>query len=402
MRKNLNQLYLILIIVTIFSHKIFGQWELKSIPYKHSYYSIYFIDSLHGFLGGNGFLLKTNDSGENWDSLKINYTPEGFYFFNQNKGFCITTDGAYFPQSCIYKTTNGGKNWNISNSGNLILSSIVFTDSLHGIVTGFNYENGSVLLKTGNGGDSWELSKFEKYKSFRFLKMITDSIGYIAAADSEAVILRTTDGGNNWTEGFRNKRSELFNKIEFADSLHGLVAGYANALFRTIDGGNSWEQIFLPLNAQVISIKSFKNKSWILLSNTTGVYSKKVLYSSDYGASWISTLQIDNVSYMTDMYFIDDHNGWVTGYATYNTTNGGFNNLLFPLKPILYSPRNDTLSHSDDIIFLWSEEDFAFYRLQVSLDSIFSDLIFDSLFMDNGGIVYNLSPNKTYYLKFSF
>jgi len=67
---------------------------------------VLFINETIGYIATEeGFLCKSTDGGENWDSVyRFNYLRNDLVFFNENQGFC--TDA-----SKVYHTYDGGNSW---------------------------------------------------------------------------------------------------------------------------------------------------------------------------------------------------------------------------------------------------------------------------------------------------
>lgn len=117
--------------------KIFGNsyWRLLgNFPYELN--SIHFVDTTIGtIVGSSGNIWKTTDGGLNWES-QISGTSQNLnsvFFLNSAEGY-IAGDGG-----TILHTINGGSTWSIEISGTIQnLRKIYFIDSKHGWVVGGN------------------------------------------------------------------------------------------------------------------------------------------------------------------------------------------------------------------------------------------------------------------------
>ncbi len=67
-------------------------------------------------------------------------------------------------------------------------------------------------------------------------------------------VLRTTDGGNNWTQAQAGDASDLY-AIDIIDSLHIAAAGYLGKTVYSSDGGLSWVQNAALQHNELNSIK---------------------------------------------------------------------------------------------------------------------------------------------------
>jgi photosystem II stability/assembly factor-like uncharacterized protein len=125
-------------------------WSAK---YSHSapIYKIYFVNSKTGFAGSdNGRILRTFDSGNNWEVVQIiGYLPvKHITFVSEATGFI----GSYGSTPSVLKTTDMGYTWNdITGPVSGFFYNIHFIDELNIFIT----TNGSIW-KTSNGGFDWE------------------------------------------------------------------------------------------------------------------------------------------------------------------------------------------------------------------------------------------------------
>jgi len=379
---------LILLFLLLIARDSYSQWSRQDTTNTDGLYKIFFVDSTYGFAGGNGFILKTTDGGLNWTRKSLFGEVNLLYFLGKDTGFCATnTAGGYPYTHNLYRTTNGGIVWQTVDSGSFELYSMTFINSSMGLVVGT--ANGqSVILKTTNGGTNWSQNIYPSGTYFGSIVMLNNQIGFIAGGAPEK-IWKTTDSGNSWFITFTSAdlRGFILNKIIFSDSLHGFACG--QNFYKTSDGGNTWINITFPVDNH-ISVSAHANKCW-LLSNGE---SKNVLYSSDYGESWVPILKIFNQRYMMDIFFTDSQNGWIAGSDGFllKTTNGGFSSIPIPNQPELYSPINDTLLNTNTVIFNWSEDNFAFHRIQISQNSLFNVITTDQIYLDNIIRINNFQP----------
>lgn len=210
----------------------------------------------------------------------------------------------------VYKSTNGGANWNARNFG-LPTSDITSISALDTSLCWVGTETGSIY-KTSNGGFNWTL-QFSLTGSFSDgIKMFTESYGIYygdpTGAGQPHQWRFTTDGGTNWllspdaplalaneagllnawdwtdtgrywistgnftagstsnrsfktTSGFigggwtstvltgtGNSSGLYFSSIAFTDNNNGMTAsnGTGNTVRKTTDGGNTWETVPNP------------------------------------------------------------------------------------------------------------------------------------------------------------
>jgi photosystem II stability/assembly factor-like uncharacterized protein len=162
---------------------------------------------------------KNNSSSDNNSRTKLHdfsTTNEGtyqtFYFLDEQTGWVARPEG-------LFKTTNGGVDWQPVNTGsefNFQTSGVVFyVNPNHGFVADEFSVGASV-----DGGANWN-KIYSGSDSYHDLFFLNDSIGYMTDGH---YILKTVDGGITWTKevsvpGIR------FLELHFRDANHGWACG---------------------------------------------------------------------------------------------------------------------------------------------------------------------------------
>lgn len=101
-----------------------------------------------------------------------------------------------------------------------------------------------------DGGQSWKwitVKGFEK-TDFRDIEAFSSSTAVIMGIAEPAYILRTIDGGDNWTKVYENKTPGIFlDAMEFWNDQSGIAIGDPLngrlLITRTFDGGKTWQDI---------------------------------------------------------------------------------------------------------------------------------------------------------------
>lgn len=170
------------------------------------YSASYFWSPDSGYVFGGAWgaeQYKTLDNGANWmsaASFKSQDSYPSVFFLNPMEGYLVSDSVTTFMDSLgnitgksttgyIYKTTDGGANWNVQSFPNDSLSDVHFPGQNTGYVAA-----GTKLLKTTTAGTVWTTISlpFSAVK----LGFMTDTKGYIVAKDGN--LYKTTDGGNTW------------------------------------------------------------------------------------------------------------------------------------------------------------------------------------------------------------
>ncbi len=145
------------------------------------------------------------------------------YFINADTGFVVTATGLFA------RTIDGGQTWqeksenlNSLTSGNSY-SQILFLDAN----TGF-YPSYSGILKTTDGGNSWTNIFPIVKSSFNIIKFIDSQTGYYMTAST---IYKTSDGGETWTLNCRVGTGDFIG-MHFLDIHTGWACTYGGRIFR--------------------------------------------------------------------------------------------------------------------------------------------------------------------------
>lgn len=108
-----------------------------------------------------------------------------------------------------------------------------------------------IFTRTTDGGSTWEGKEIEsRGDDFAMVNGINRDTAFIAAygSGSDNTILKTIDGGQNWTEILNGAgATSFFNVVHFFDDNHGFVQGDPEGgefeLYTTSDGGESWNRV---------------------------------------------------------------------------------------------------------------------------------------------------------------
>ena len=100
-------------------------------------------------------------------------------------------------------------------------------------------EFGHILFSDDNGANWTQAAGVPTRNTLTSVVFLDNQTGY--AVGHEATILKTVDGGNNWTLQYNERRGEdpLFG-IYFADAKNGLAVGGFSKTYTTSDGGETW------------------------------------------------------------------------------------------------------------------------------------------------------------------
>jgi photosystem II stability/assembly factor-like uncharacterized protein len=268
-----------------------AQWQIQQDTsfygkYYQYYSSISFVSDSVGYLVGcsdvsawnSVGLFKTTDSGSSWKH--IHGTSGGGCqipnsFLDDQTGYCMISFGTAQPNE-LRKTTDGGLSWHQPDTtGNLQLGTTFLNDNIYFVNTllGFVSKNNNIY-KTANGGKNWQTVNTSHFVSSFFFT--SPQTGF---ASGNKIILRTSDGGNNWN-AIDTNYSIL--SLFFPSPNIGYAAGTNGTILKTTNGGTSWSP--LTVNAGSIAINS------VFCPDNTNCYAVgeqgTILHTTDGGTTW--------------------------------------------------------------------------------------------------------------------
>ncbi|MBK9229195.1 MAG: hypothetical protein IPL67_19580 [Ignavibacteria bacterium] len=168
------------------------------------------------------------------------------YFVNNSTGWIAGDSGL------IMRTTDAGNNWTTQNSNTFInIERIFFLNQRIGYALAWNVFPdtneflGTMILKTTNGGDQWTNSMYPDTNRFlRDIIFLDSTTGFIGG--SPILIAKTTNAGATWftTDADTLNIGLPVFSIKFINSLTGYASGgfrdIAGAMWRTTNGGLRW------------------------------------------------------------------------------------------------------------------------------------------------------------------
>ncbi len=172
-----------------------------------SFQEIQFVDANTGWIAYNGWdLLKTTDGGDSWtmqeiDSLDINEA----FFIDASTGWAV---GGIFSPGLLLQTIDGGDSWTPVDIGATErLRKVLFADANNGWITA---DEG--IFRTTDGGANWNLlANTDQYFASEFAAADASTLWMAGSEDgSIANFFISTDGGANWQE-------ELTTSLTFQD-----------------------------------------------------------------------------------------------------------------------------------------------------------------------------------------
>lgn len=248
---------------------------------KISYYihDIFFLNKRLGWVVANEFLfsgtaiLSTTNGGNNWTSYLFPDTSKFFrtiYFRDSLNGFMGGFAGA------IYKTSDAGNNWtaakiDTSEFSGFPISRIVFTSPLTGFACGGYTDVAGVIWRTSDGGFNWSAGAYSPEPFYDFYVKNADDL-ICAGGDFEygVQITKTTNAGLIWNYSSLKLFGQAYS-IDFRTPGEGWMSlGYSMNWAVTRDSGNTWESLPVTDNAEIYSVDFTDSiHGWAVGSNGT-------------------------------------------------------------------------------------------------------------------------------------
>ena len=210
----------------------------------------------------------------------------------------------------------------IMNSGsNKALEDVFFIDKNIGVAVG---DSGTIVRST-DGGLNWTTVMSVDTVSFKKVGFFDSQHGVAVGND----IYSTNNSGLTWT--LRYEGSGNFNHTGDLEILNDSICLASNnqvALIRSTDKGHTWDTLFTNNTGYTFQSMSFINDTVGFASSAIGPPHISILKTTNGGISWDTLMSSSpwNNTVLEDMVFINDQVGFQTGW--YNghfikTSDGG-------------------------------------------------------------------------------
>ncbi|MBI5058863.1 T9SS type A sorting domain-containing protein [candidate division KSB1 bacterium] len=173
------------------------------------------------------------------------------------------------------------------------------------------------VLRTTNGGQNWTLVPTSDDCEAVYFVSATE--GW--ACGNDGMMLHSTNGGVSWTSQTSGAPDKL-RDVWFADNQNGWAAGRDGILIHTTNGGATWSPQSSPATDDLRGIHMLDSQSgWIVGSRGL------ILFTSDGGANWETQLSVPDgeEDEFEAVFALDSERAWVTGGQgrVYHTLDGG-------------------------------------------------------------------------------
>jgi photosystem II stability/assembly factor-like uncharacterized protein len=305
-------------------------WVTQSSGTTSSINTVYFLNNETGFCAGNnGLLLKTTNSGLQWNQIT---SPAAFNFdyleFFSNDSAVLSANKI----DSIYFTTNACVSWYLRD-----VNTPYYSNYRQAEFVNFNigyYYSGGHLYRTTNNGISW--TDYYTTIGIKHISFPDEMTGWEAGTytlpypppygTNYAEVRKTTNGGVNWSVQISTQENSYsIYRVFFRNTNTGFYNDFSSwSLRRTVNSGTNY--------LSVTNAGSYKNYyAMHFPSNNTGWFiGDQIIKTTDGGANFITITNTPNpVNSYKGVFFISDNTGWLVGLngTIIKTQTGGITNI---------------------------------------------------------------------------
>lgn len=226
--------------------------------------------------------------------------------------------------STIISSTDSGKTWKILSipiSSNL--RTLHFFDSLKGIVTGENAR----VLKTYDGGKNWT-QKYARTAAYAYDIYFLGDSGLLVGKDF--LIASTINAGETWKVDTTDQIRKELKSVTITPEGRCWAVGDSGFLLKKHLSHNRWQTVKLPTKINLTSVVAFGESDLVICGGMpdtahVGKHFNIIFYSQDTGKNWTSTGVTEMKTIYSASYFSKD-TGMMVG------SNGIISKVYQPLS----------------------------------------------------------------------
>jgi len=205
--------------------------------------------------------------------------------------------------------------WTSLSSGTTSnLNGVFFLNADTGFVAGGDATSNGIILKTVDGGANWTtVYSGATNTNLGAITFSSTTHGFVVGQTglNVPILLYTTDGGNTWHNYTAVPAAGGFATVKFMDTSNGYITGANLSQYgmKTTDGGNTWTN--LPPIADDFSTICFVNTNKGFIAPDDG----GLIVTNNGGSTWVSLLSA-STGFISDMQFTTPAIGIAVGSAS--------------------------------------------------------------------------------------
>ncbi len=231
----------------------------------------------------------------------------------------------------------------VSSPVSYTLNKSHFIDTINGWAIG----DSGTIIHTSNSGVNWvqQQSGIVNY-AIDDIFFVNQRLGWALANDffyAGTMMLRTSNGGLNWTGSRYPDSTLVFNTIYFLDSLNGYLSGYSGVIFKTTNAGANWFNCYIDTSYCPYLYLFPKNKFCFINSSTGYICGGQIdiqgmiWKTTNGGAHWytycVASEPLYDIKAISPNKIISNGGDYEYGLCTVNSADGG-NSWVYELNNI--------------------------------------------------------------------
>lgn len=287
---------------------------------------VFYADAQRGWIAAGNVVLRTQDGGATWSSTPIGTGARAERLSVLGGNWLWSTGST----GVISASSNAGSTWTqqFATSGAPLIDI-----SMGDLSAGFAVGGNGAVYRTVNGGMQWQLLTSGSNPNSDLVLDVTRRGAKVWASLSSNVVLRSEDDGANWTAVTAGLSGVSYTALDFFDATRGYAVGRRNGSIPTTawtqDGGLTWNATYWP------GLYSFTDVDALSANVAVACADNGLWRTLNGGLAW-SFLQTTPLSGFFGADFIDASRGWAVGYDVMKTVNGGqtWSHVFTPATPL--------------------------------------------------------------------